>query len=263
MKNILAIYRREMSSYFVSPIAYIVIGAFLLATGFVFSLILSSVIESAQRAAMQGAQMGQMPEIDVPMQVVRGFVGFVGTYLLPILLPLLTMGVYAEERKRGTMEMLMTSPITELEIVLGKYFASLTLFVVMLAPTFIYQLIMARYSEPAIPWRIVLSGYLGLLLLGAVLIALGSFISSLTENQIVAGVVTFVVFLMLLLLEVGVRGSSSAVGQIIGYLSVLQHHEELAQGVIDTSSLIYYFSVITLGLFLTLRNLDSMRWRRA
>lgn len=263
MKGILAIYRRELGSYFVSPIAYIVIGAFLLATGYVFSLILSSVIQNTQMMQMRAAQTGQMPEIDVPMQVIRGFIGFVGTYLLPILMPLLTMGIYAEERKRGTMEMLMTSPISELQIVIGKFLASLTLFVVMIAPTLLYQLIMARYSDPALPWRIVWSGYLGLLLLGAVLIALGSFISSLTENQIVAGVVTFVVFLMLMLLEVGVRGSSSAVGQAVRYLSVLQHHEGLAQGVIDTSSLIYYLSVIALGLFLTLRNLDSMRWRRA
>ncbi len=263
MKGIIAIYRRELSSYFVSPIAYIVIGAFLAATGFVFSIILSSVIRNAMMMQMRAAQMGGNPDIDVPMQVVRGFVGFVGTYLLPILMPLLTMGVYAEERKRGTMEMLMTSPISELQIVIGKFLGSLTLFALMLAPTLIYQLIMGRYSEPAMPWRIMWSGYLGLLLLGAALIALGSFISSLTENQIVAGIITFVVFLMLLLLEVSLQGASSTVGEAAKYLSILQHHESLAQGVIDTSSVIFYLSVIALGLFLTLRNLDSMRWRRA
>ena len=128
MKGILAIYRREVGSYFVSPIAYVVIGMFLLATGFVFSIILANIIERTTMMQMRAAQTGQMPEIDVPIQVIRAFVGFVGTYLLPILMPLVTMGVYSEERKRGTMELLMTSPVTELQIVLGKFLATLTLF---------------------------------------------------------------------------------------------------------------------------------------
>ncbi|MDX2032803.1 MAG: ABC transporter permease [Blastocatellia bacterium] len=263
MKGILAIYRREVSSYFVSPIAYVVIGMFLLATGFVFSIILSNIIERTMMMQMRSAQMGGMPDIDMPMQVIRAFVGFIGTYLLPILMPLVTMGIYSEERKRGTMELLMTSPLTELQIVLGKFLAALTLFATMLAPTLLYHLIMGRYSEPTLPWRIVWSGYLGLFLLGAALIALGSFISSLTENQIVAGVFTFVAFLMLLFLDLGVRGASSEAGEVFKYLSILQHHDTFAQGVIDTSSIIFYLSAVTLGLFLTLRNLDSMRWRRA
>lgn len=262
MKSILAIYRREMNGYFVSPIAYIVIGFFLVATGLVFSLILSFVMQSAMMAAMQ-QRMGPPPDIDVPMLVIRQFVGFVGTYVMPLLLPMLTMGVYAEERKRGTMEMLMTSPITELQIVLGKFLASLSFFALMLAPTLIYHFVMGQFSEPAMPWRIMWSGYLGLFLLGAVLIAIGSFISSLTENQIIAGVVTFVIFLMLLFLDLTMRNSSSAVGEVFKYLSILQHHETFAQGVIDTSSIIFYVSMAALGVFLTLRNLDSMRWRRA
>jgi ABC-2 type transport system permease protein len=173
------------------------------------------------------------------------------------------MGVYAEERKRGTMEMLMTSPITELQIVLGKFMASLTMFAAMLAPTLFYHFIMSQYSDPALPWKILWVGYLGVLLLGASLLALGTFISSLTENQIVAGVVTFVVFLVLWLLNMGARGSGTAISLILEYLSILKHNESFAQGVIDTSSIIFYLSVVTLGLFLTLRNLDSMRWRRA
>ncbi|MCI0525671.1 MAG: ABC transporter permease, partial [Acidobacteria bacterium] len=188
--------------------------------------------------------------------------GFATTILL-FLVPMLTMGVYAEERKRGTMEMLMTSPITEFQIVMGKFLASLTLFAVMLTPTLIYHFIIARYSEPGLPWKIMWSGYLGIFLLGAGLLALGSFISSLTENQIVAGVATFVIFLMLWILDFGARGATTAAGEIVKYLSILQHYDTFAQGVIDTSSIIFYLSVVALGLFLTLRNLDSMRWRRA
>ncbi|HZF38838.1 MAG TPA: ABC transporter permease, partial [Blastocatellia bacterium] len=236
---------------------------FLAATGLVFYLILSAYMEQSFRMQMQARQMGMPPDIDVPMMVIRSFVGFSGTYLMPLLLPMMTMGVYAEERKRGTMEMLMTSPLTEFQIVIGKFFASLTFFALMLAPTLIYYMLMSPYSEPALPWRIVGAGYLGLLLLGAVLIALGSFISSLTENQIVAGVVTFVVFLLLLFLDMTTRNSSSAMAEVFKYLSPLQHHETFAQGVIDTSSVIFYISTVSIGLFLTLRNLDSMRWRRA
>src|SRR5262249_58850376 len=118
--------------------------------------------------------------------------------------------VYGEERKRGTMEMLMTSPLTEFQIVIGKFSASLTFFAVMLAPTLFYYLLVGPYSEPALPWRIVGAGYLGLFLLGAVLIALGSFISSLTENQIVAGVGGVFRFFLLLFFDLSMRGSSFA-----------------------------------------------------
>lgn len=263
MKGILAIYRRELGGYFVSPIAYIVIGFFLLATGLVFTLILDYWMRQSIGMMMQARQMGMPPDIDVPMMVIRNFVSFIGSYVMPLLLPMMTMGVYAEERKRGTMEMLMTSPITEFQIVIGKFFASLTFFAVMLAPTLIYYLFVGAYSEPAMPWRIIGSSYLGLFLLGAVLIALGSFISSLTENQIVAGVVTFIVFLLLLFLDLMMRNSSSAMAEVFKYLSLLQHHETFAQGVIDTSSVIFYISMAAIGVFLTLRNLDSMRWRRA
>ncbi|HEY7182116.1 MAG TPA: ABC transporter permease [Blastocatellia bacterium] len=262
MKGILAIYRRELGSYFVSPIAYVVIGFFLALTGYFFYDIVGRVIEYSFSMQMRGGQFGAPPGIDAPMLVIRNFAGFVTTILL-FLVPMLTMGVYAEERKRGTMEMLMTSPITEFQIVIGKFMASLTLFAVMLAPTVFYHFAISRYTEPAMPWRIMWSGYLGIFLLGASLLALGSFISSLTENQIVAGVVTFVVFLLLWILDFGARDSSTTFGEVMKYISILQHYESFGQGVIDTSSIIFYLSVVAVGLFLTLRNLDSMRWRRA
>src|SRR5262245_56692329 len=214
MRGILAIYRRELGGYFVSPIAYTVIGFVLAATGLVFSLILDAYMRQAFMMQSQARQMGMPPEVDVPMMVIRSFVGFIGTYIMPLLLPMMTMGVYAEERKRGTMEMLMTSPLSEFQIVIGKFSASLTFFAVMLAPTLFYYLLIGPYSEPALPWRIIGAGYLGLFLLGAVLIALGSLISSLTENQIVAGVVTFVVFLLLIFLQMTMRYSNSTAADV-------------------------------------------------
>ena len=190
MKHILAIYRREMGSYFVSPIAYIVVGVFLVVCGYVFYAILTDVIDASVMAQMQAARSGAPSQMDVPGLVVRYFFGWASNIVL-FMVPMLTMGVYAEERKRGTMELLMTSPITEWQIVVGKFLASLSLFACMLAPTLLYQIVISLYSEPGLPWRLVWSGYLGLLLLGAVLIAIGAFISSLTESQIIAVVVTF------------------------------------------------------------------------
>src|SRR5262249_40909922 len=196
MKGIIAVYRREMGRYFVSPIAYIVVGVFFLFFGWVFYCILTFFIQQSVTAQMRAMQFGGPQPMDVPGLVIQNFFGIVSTIIL-FLLPMLTMGIYAEERKRGTMELLMTSPLTEFQIVLGKFLAGLTLFLVMLGPTMIYQIIMASYAEPSIPWSVLWSGYLGLVLLGAVLIALGAFISSLTESQIIAGVATFAVFLLL------------------------------------------------------------------
>ncbi len=262
MRGILAIFRRELGSYFVSPIAYIVIGLFLLIAGYFFYNILAFFIQQSFMAQMQAMQYGAPSQMDVPGMVDRNFFGVVSTIIL-FLIPMLTMGVYAEERKRGTMELLLTSPVTELQIVMAKFFAALTLFIFMLLPTLIYQLIMGVYSQPGLPWRIIWSGYLGLLLVGASLIAIGTFISSLTESQIIAGVVTFAVFLLLWVVDLGVRDATSATGTVVQYLSILRHFEDFSRGVIDTSSIIFYVSMVALGLFLTFRALDSMRWRRA
>ncbi len=259
MKGILAIYRREMGSYFVSPIAYIVVGFFLLVAGYFFYVYLANIMQRAMIMQMQ-QQMSQ--DMDVPGLVIRYFFGAV-SFIILFMIPMLTMGIYAEERKRGTMELLMTSPITELQIVLGKFLAALSLFLIMLAPTFIYQMIMASYSDPGLPWRVLMSSYLGTVLLGAVLIAIGSFISSLTESQIIAAVATFAVFLLLWVLDFGAGRSSTTTGEILQYLSILRHYDDFTRGVIDTSSVVFYVSLTVLGLFLTLRTLDSMRWRRA
>src|SRR5581483_5893179 len=258
MKGLLAIYRRELQSYFVSPIAYVVIGVFLIASGLVYYFLLNRVIQVGFQMQMQGMRGGMPQDFDMPGQLLRAFIGFVGTYVIPFLIPLLTMGLYSEERKRGTMELLMTSPLSEIQIVMGKFLASLSLFVLMLALTFIYQVATRSFSDPKLPWKIILCAYLG-----ASLLSLGAWVSSLTENQIIAAVVTFVGALLLLLLNVLISDVGSKTGEVLQYLSILNHFDDFAKGVIDTTSLVYYLTVIALGLFLTLRTLDSMRWRRA
>src|ERR1700723_124917 len=155
MRSLYAIYRKEMGHYFVSPVAYVLVGLFLFLSGFFFDLYVNAANE-------------QSP--DAPTGVLRAFLGFLALVFL-FFLPMVTMGVYAEERKRGTMELLMTSPITELQIVLGKFLASLTLFAAMLLPTAVYLIYMFLHSDPAPPWRMLWTGYLGVMLFGGALLA--------------------------------------------------------------------------------------------
>ncbi len=253
MRGIYAIYRKEMGHYFVSPVAYVVVSLFLLLSAFFYNLYLRDVVEQS---------FGMPPEFDAPSQLLRAFLGLLALLAL-FFMPMVTMGLFAEERKRGTMELLMTSPIGEVDIVLGKFLASLTLFAVMLLPTASYVVYAWLHTDPAPPLRIVLAGYLGILLFGGCLLSLGSFLSSLTENQIIAAVLTFGAFLLLWALDFGSRSAESVLGQTIQYLSVINHYEDFTRGIIDTSGLVYYLSFITFFIFLTVRSIDSLRWRRA
>ena len=261
MKGLYAVYRKEMGHYFVSPVAYVVVGVFLALSAFFFNYFLSAVMQQALQMQMQEMEMGMHPNIDVTMEVMRAFFGLLSTLVL-FLTPMLTMGVFAEERKRGTMELLMTSPVTEMQIVLGKYLASLTLFAIMLLPTAGYLIFTYVRSEPVPPWRMLIAGYIGILLLGGCLLALGSFISSLTENQLIAAVLTFAAFLVVWVIDLG-RNAGGGAGDVLQYLSVIRHYDDFTRGIIDTSSLIYYLSFIGLFVFLTVRSVDSIRWRRA
>lgn len=262
MKNIWAIVQREYSNYFISPIAYVVVTVFLLVMGYFFYNILAIFIQNAMMAALQSRQGGGWAgSFDVPSLVTRDFFGVLSTVLL-FLLPMVTMSLFAEERKQGTLELLMTSPLTSRQVVLGKFLASLAFFLTLLAPTLLYFLAMQLYSEPRFPWAPVFSAYLGILLLGGSLLALGAFLSTLTENQIIASVTTFGVFLILWVIDISTRSSESKLGEAVNYLSVLNHFEDFAKGVVDTTHLIFYLSFIFFALLLTLRSFESLRWRR-
>jgi len=262
MKGMYAVYRKEMGHYFVSPVAYIIVAVFLILTAYFFNRLTVLIIQESFQASIEEAQFGGGQAFDVPSLVMRNFFGVLSTLLL-FLTPMLTMSVYAEERRRGTMELLMTSPVTDLEIVLGKFFASLTLLVIMLLPTAIGFAYMLRHAEPTAPWRVLGSEYLGVLLLGAALLALGSFFSSLTESQLIAAMLSFGAILLLWVLDFGSQAGSSAWASGLEYLSVFRHYDDFTRGVIDTSNVIFYLSFIFLGVFLTIRSVDSMRWRRA
>jgi ABC-2 type transport system permease protein len=262
LRSFYAVYRKEMGHYFVSPIAYVLVGVFLLLSAFFFDRILTIMIQNALEQEMQSMRFGMPPQIDVPSIVMRNFFGLLSTLIL-FFTPILTMGVYAEERKRGTMELLMTSPISDLEIVLGKFLASLSLFAIMLLPTASYLVFMYFRSDPMPSWKLLAAGYLGVILLGGSVLSLGSFLSSLTENQLIAAVLTFGATLILWVLDFGGSGAGTVLGQVLQYLSVIRHYDDFTRGIIDTSALVYYGSFIFLCIFLTVRSLESMRWRRA
>jgi ABC-2 type transport system permease protein len=262
MRSTYAIYRKEMGHYFVSPVAYVVVGVFLILAGFFFDRIADFYIQNSLAAEMQSLRLGVPPDIDVPSEIFRSFFDLLSSLIL-FLTPVLTMAVYSEERKRGTIELLMTSPITETQIVLGKFFAELSLFAIMMFPTAVYVFFLYFHSDPRPPVSLILVGYLGVLLLGGSLLALGGFISSLTENQIVAAVLTFGAFLMLWVIDLGGRGAGSTSGEILQYISVIHHYDDFTRGIIDTSSLVYYLSFFVFFIFLTVRSIDSIRWRRA
>jgi ABC-2 type transport system permease protein len=181
------------------------------------------------------------------------------TVILLFVFPLITMRTYAEEKRSGTIELLLTSPITDWQIILGKFFGALALYAVMLAVTLIHIAVLFWYGDPE--WKPVATGYLGLLLMGACFISAGLLISSLTKNQIVAGMVTFAVFLLLWVIN-WIGQSFGPTGQaIVSHLSITEHLDDFARGIIDTKHLIYYASFIVFGLFLTAKSVDSERWR--
>jgi len=175
------------------------------------------------------------------------------------LIPMITMRLYAEEKRSGTIELLMTSPVRDLEIVLGKWLAALVLYAAILGVSAINMGILFAFGRP--DWKPILVGFLGLLLQGGCLLAIGIFISTMTRNQIIAGGATFAVCLMLWVLDWVSAYDQSAWGKIISYLSVVTHFEPFAKGVIDSKDVIFYLSMIFFGLFLTARSVESLRWR--
>jgi gliding motility-associated transport system permease protein len=256
MGNIIAIAQKELKSYFSSPIAYIVIGLWALLYGYFFVAILSFFV----RQSMQMNQFGmQGPQsMNVNQQLIRPLLQNV-TILILFLMPMVTMRTYSEEKRSGTIELLLTAPVTDFQIIMGKFLGALALYGVMLAVTAIHILLLFKFGTPE--WKPIVTAYLGLLLLGGCFIALGLLISSLTSNQIVAGMVTFAVFLLLWVITWIGSFSGPTVDKLTTYLSIIDHWDDFGKGVIDTTHVIYYVSFITFGLFLTAKSVDSERWR--
>jgi len=255
MKNIWVVAQKELRTYFTSPIAYVIITVFLLLVGFFYYNIL--LWFNAQ--AMQMAQnQYYSQQININQMVYQPLFNNISIILL-LMLPLLTMRLFSEEKKIGTEELLYTSPISVNQIILGKFLASLLVLLAMLALTGLLSLFSFLYGNPEV--APILNGYLGLALMGAAFLAIGIFFSSLTENQIVSAILTFGALLLFWIIN---WASSSAIGfwkDVLNYVSFFQHFENMSQGILDTTDIVYYLSFSFFGLFLTHSVIQSRRWR--
>lgn len=254
MSNTWIICRKELKSYFASPIAYGLMAFFALICGYFFYAATAIFVMRSTDPMMQGRGM----PMDLNEWIVRPVfmnVSVIGLFIIPMI----TMRLFAEEKKTGTIELLATSPVRDIEIILGKWLAAVILYACILAISAADLLILFLYGKPDIMPIVV--AYAGLLLQGACLLAIGTFISTTTRNQIIAGVGTFAVCLLLWVLDWVTAYDTSSTGKVIGYLSVMSHFESFAKGVLDTKDIIFYASAIFFGLFLTARSLESLRWR--
>ncbi len=259
--NLLAIYRRELQSYFKSPFAYIIAVVFWFIGGlFLVQILLSPEGIIAQVSAND--QLGVVSQdIDVPYEFLKIYLNFLGS-LAMFILPMLSMGLYAEERKQGTLELLATSPLTNWVVALGKLLGVVTFFSVMLLPLMVLEAIALSSSTPDFFPSIFWLGHLGLLLLAAGVLSLGMFISSLSESTVLAAIMTFGLVLLLWVVD-GISNLPGPIGEALGHLSLLTHFTDFTQGIFDTSGLILFLSYIVLGLFLTAQSIDTLRFQRS
>lgn len=236
MKNMVIIAQKELRAYFTSPIAYVVIAAFLAVMGFLFWLIVSLSREASLRGVFAN------------MAITLLFIA-----------PALTMRLLAEEQRSGTIELLLTLPVRDWEVVLGKFLASLSVFAVMVALTLYYPLLLVQLGNPD-PGPIV-SGYVGLVLLGASFLSVGLFTSSLSGNQVVAALLGFGAMLILWLMDVAGRVFGPPVQDIVTYMSMSDHYFDFLRGIVDTKDVVFYLGVIAGFLFLSVQTLQLRRWR--
>lgn len=250
-----AVFKKEMRLYFVSPIAYAVFAIFTLVSGWFFY----NVFAFYTLVSMQAAFNPMMArDLSVTEGVIRPLFQNISVIML-LMMPILTMRLLAEEKKSGTIELLLTYPVRDGEVLFGKYLAALAIFLGMLALTAVYPALVLWTA--GMEWGPLLTGYLGLLLQGAAFIAVGILISSLTENQIVAAVSTFGTLLIFWVISWAADSAGGTLGRILSHLSLTEHFDSFAKGVIDTKDVIYYLNFTILSLFLTLRSLESKRWR--
>ncbi|HUO24450.1 MAG TPA: ABC transporter permease [Candidatus Aquilonibacter sp.] len=254
MRNAWIICRKELGSYFVSPVAYLLLTMFALIFGYFFwtavTVFLVEGIEMQMRG--QGFPMNVNEDIIRPLLMNVSVIGL-------FMIPLITMRLFAEEKRTGTIELLATSPVRDLEIIAGKWLAALILYSSLLLFTALNFAFLFKYGNP--DWKPLAVGYLGLLLQAGALLAIGTFISTLTKNQIIAGAATFGACLLLYVFGWVSGFESSTWAQVLSYTSVTTHFDSFVRGVINSKDAVYFITLIFLGLFFTARSMESLRWR--
>jgi len=253
--NLWPVMKKELRLYFTTPIAYGVVFCFLLIAGYFFYSIFAFYTMASMQAAMN-PQMGR--DLNVTDSVMRPLFSNVSVILL-LLMPLVTMRSFAEERRSGTIELLLTYPVRDGAVLLGKYLAALVLYACMLVLTLVYPGIVVYFAR--LEWGPLLTAYVGLLLMGATFIAVGICISSFFENQIMAGTVTFVVLLMFWVIGWSAESAGGVWKTVLSELSIIEHFDTFAKGILDTKDVIYYLAFTSLALFIGLKSLEARRWK--
>ncbi|GBF79347.1 ABC transporter permease [Aphanothece sacrum] len=257
--NLSAIFRKEFQSYFTSSFAYIIAAVFWLISGLFFGLILENIITSVAFAE----KSGQLPtSVDVASEFLQSFLGIIISLLL-VLLPALSMGLYSEERKRGTLELLATSPVTNWVVAVGKLLGVVCFFIVLMIPLWIYETIVFSSANPPVNLNVILIAHGGLFLVATAILSLGMFISSLTDSSILAYILTFVLVLFLWITDAIAGNLKEPLSSILSHLSLFDRYNDLVNGVVDTSSLVLFASYIFLGIFLTAQSIETFRFQRS
>ncbi|MCM0605139.1 MAG: ABC transporter permease subunit [Xanthomonadaceae bacterium] len=254
MKKVWTIATKDFRSYFTSPIAYIVIAGFLTIMGWMFFFNLSHF----NSMNLQYRSYGMGKSVSISEGIIRPLYGNMNVILL-FLTPFITMRLFSEEKKLHTIELLMTSPVTLMETILGKFLSAFLLVLVMVGITFTYPVILFLTGNPDI--GVVFTSILGTLLLSGCYLSIGILFSAMTENQIVAGALTFASGLFLWLISWASQSTGPVMGEFLNYLSLIGHYNNFSQGMIQSGDVIFYVSFIGLGLFFTHQVLDSYRWR--
>jgi ABC-2 type transport system permease protein len=255
MRGIMAVFKKEITITFSSPIFYAATFIFMVVSGYFF-------YTNAMIYTIRSFQAGQNPflaeRLNLSDFVVKPFFGDMAIVLL-LMLPLITMRAYAEEKKMGTIELLFTYPISDGAVLAGKFAASMFTLLTMLVGTLLPLILLETFAH--LDWGLILSGYLGILLLGASFIALGIFTSSLTENQIIAAVLSFGAFLLFWIIGWAKSFAGPPLGSILEHISIVVHLDSFVRGLIDSRDLVFYLVFIFFWLFVTLRFLNTRFWR--
>jgi ABC-2 type transport system permease protein len=258
LRNIGAIVEKEWRHYFGSPIAYVGLFVWTLLFGIFFYFAFIFFLEQSMRAS--GMEFGGGVKMSLNEYLIRPVLHNMAVVAL-FIAPMLTMRLFAEEKRQGTIELLATSPLRYIEVVVGKFLAAAGLYALMILAGLLNLALVFYYAPTPPEWKPILTGALALLLLGSCFLAMGLFVSTLTSNQIVAGILSFCLFLGMWTLGWADDPSAGPLMKAVAYLGVTTHMDDMVKGVLDLKDLVFYLSVVAFGLFLTHQSVESQRWR--
>ncbi|MCC0177347.1 ABC transporter permease subunit [Waterburya agarophytonicola K14] len=258
VSNIIAIAQKELQSYFASPLAYVLAAIFWFFSGFFFVEILIGKQGLIQQVALKEQTEIVLSSVDVATEFLNAYSAILGTLSL-LIIPILSMGLYAEEKKQGTIELLATSPLNNWVVALGKLIGVTLLFIFMLLPSLFYEAITFSAAEPPIPPVLPLLAHLGLVMMAVALLSIGMFISSLTTSNLVAAILTFSIILFLWIIDLMANNIGGWLGNSLEHISLLESYNNLVRGIINTSDFVLFFSYIFIGLFLTSQSIELFR----